>query len=395
MKNRWVSFITGRVLVKIEGKGAERLINTCVRKKVALWSVRKLKKGSVFLYISLPDLHHFRNIVRGMDCEVYLVRGEGMPFLWKRVLANSGFFIGVFLFLLIIAVLSNMTWGISIKGADPETEHHIRKELDKLGIQVGTFHFFNRDLERLQRELTDRVDNITWIGVELKGTTFHFQVVEKNEPKKPKPLGPQHLVAKKKAVIADLFVEKGKPLVKVNQFVNKGQMLVSGIIGDEKKQRLVSAKGKVFGKTWYESEVEYPLDTNFQVFTGKEKRIHGIRMGGLSVPLWGFGETGYRNYETEENDYPVRFLGRELPISYVEKVIREKESFRRLLSKEEAVQAAMELAREDVKKNIPTDAKIDEEILLHEKVENGKVKLTIHFQVIENIAKEKPITRGD
>jgi similar to stage IV sporulation protein len=88
-------------------------------------------------------------------------------------------------------------------------------------------------------------------------------------------------------------------------------------------------------------------------------------------------------------------LGRELPISYVEKVIREKESFRRLLSKEEAVQAAMELAREDVKKNIPTDAKIDEEILLHEKVENGKVKLTIHFQVIENIAKEKPITRGD
>lgn len=395
MKNRWVTFITGRVLVKIEGKGVERLINICARKRVSLWSVRKMKTGTVFFYISLHDVHHFRHIARDFDCNVSFIRGEGLPFLWKRLLKNSGFFIGVFLFLALITVLSNMTWGIQINGANPETEHHIRKELDKLGIKVGTFHFFNQDLEKLQRELTDRVNNITWIGVELKGTTFHFQVVEKNEPKKSKPPGPQHLVANKKAVIAEMFIEKGKPLVKVNQFVKKGQMLVSGMIGKEDEEQLVPAKGEVWGKTWYQSEVEYPLTTHFEVFTGNEKIIHEIKIGSVEFPVWGFGNIAFQNRKIEKNNYPVRFLGRKLPISYVEKTVREKEGFERELTKEEAVQAGILLAKNDLLKNIPDDAKIDKEIVLHEKVENGKVKLTVYFQVIENIAKEKPITQGD
>lgn len=395
MKNRWVTFVTGRVLVKIEGKGVERLINICARKDVSLWSVRKMKTGTVFLYIALQDLHNFRHIVRDFDCNVFFIRGEGIPFLWKRLLKNSGFLIGLFLFLAIITVLSNITWGIQIKGANPETEHNIRKELNKLGIKVGSFHFFNSDLEKLQRELTDRVNNITWIGVELKGTTFHFQVVEKNEPKQKKPSGPQHLVAKKKAVIADMFVEKGKPLVKVNQYVNKGQMLVSGIIGSEEQEQLVPAKGQVWGKTWYQSEVEYPLKTHFEVFTGNEKRIHGIKIGSVEFPVWGFGKIGFQNKNIEKNHYPVRFLGWKLPVAYVEKTVREKEDFQRELSKEEAVQAGMLLAKNDLRNSIPDDARIDKEILLHEKVENGKVKLTVYFQVIENIAKEKPITQGD
>ncbi|WP_340085070.1 sporulation protein YqfD [Siminovitchia sp. FSL H7-0308] len=395
MKNRWVTFVTGRVLVKIEGTGLERLINICARKKVSLWSMRKMKTGAIFFYISLLDLHNFRHIVRDFDCTVSFIRGEGIPFLWKRLLKNSGFLIGVFLFLVILTVLSNITWGIQINGANPETEHNIRKELNKLGIKVGTFHFFNQDLEKLQQQLTERVNNITWIGVELKGTTFHFQVVEKNKPKKAKPLGPQHLVAKKKAVIAEMFVEKGKPIVKVNQFVKKGQMLVSGMIGGEEGEQLVPAKGEVWGKTWYQSEVEYPLTTPFEVFTGKEKRIHGIKIGSVAFPVWGFGKEEFKSFETEKTEHPIRFLGWELPIAYIDETIRESESFKRELTKEEAVQAGKDLAKDDLRKHLPEDARIDKEIVLHETVENGKVKLIVYFQVIENIAKEKPITQGD
>ncbi len=43
---------------------------------------------------------------------------------------------------------------------------------------------------------------------------------------------PQHLVANKRAVISDMFIEKGKPLVGVHQYVEKGQLLVSGIISE-------------------------------------------------------------------------------------------------------------------------------------------------------------------
>src|SRR5690606_40667427 len=89
----------------------------------------------------------------------------------------------------------------------------------------------------------------------LKGTTYQFQVVQKTEPKQQVEKSPGHLVASKKAVISHMFVERGKPMVKINQFVDKGQLLVSGAIGKEEEEMMVVAEGKVWGKTWYKTTV--------------------------------------------------------------------------------------------------------------------------------------------
>ena len=98
------------------------------------------------------------------------------------------------------------------------------------------------DVDTIQRKLSDRIEVLTWVGVELKGTTYHFQVVEKQQPEKVEETSPQNLVAEKKAIITHMFVEKGKSIVKVNDYVGKGQLLVSGIIGTEKEPEIVSGK---------------------------------------------------------------------------------------------------------------------------------------------------------
>lgn len=102
----------------------------------------------------------------------------------KRLWKNSGFIIGILLFFILIIYLSNTIWGIEIKGASPATEHQIRKELNQMGIKIGKLQFFLDDVESIQRELTNNVKAITWVGVELKGTTFHFQIVEKKRTEK-------------------------------------------------------------------------------------------------------------------------------------------------------------------------------------------------------------------
>ncbi|MDQ7864115.1 sporulation protein YqfD [Peribacillus frigoritolerans] len=43
--------------------------------------------------------------------------------------------------------------------------------------------FFVDDVDTIQRKLSDRIGALTWVGVELKGTTYHFRVVEKRQPK--------------------------------------------------------------------------------------------------------------------------------------------------------------------------------------------------------------------
>jgi similar to stage IV sporulation protein len=231
--------------------------------------------------------------------------------------------------------------------------------------------------------------------VELKGTTYHFQVVEKNEPQKIKAAGPQNLVAAKRATIIDMFVEEGQKVVTYNDVVSKGQLLVAGTIGKDKNTKTVSAKGKIWGETWYKSKVEIPLESTFQVFNGKEKQKHYLQITSINIPVWGFGKVEYNNYEKEENTKKVKFFKWELPFKVVNSTYREKEEVTRIYTKEEAVEKGKEDARKDVLKLIGEDGKIKEEKILQDSIKNGKVILNIDFTTIENIAKVQPITQGD
>ncbi len=395
MKNQWVTFINGKVVVKIEGRVMEPALNALLKAGIPVWDVKRKTAESITFQIAFSDVHKLRHAVRPFDCRVSFLKGEGGPFLLKRIWKNSGFLAGALAFFAIIFVLSNMIWGIEIKGASPEVEHQMRKELKSLGLSTGKTQFTVPDVETIQRELSYRMDNITWVGVDLKGTTFHFQVVEKNAPEPGEATGAQHLVAGKKAVIVRMFVEEGDPKVAVTDYVEKGQLLVSGLIGTEDKPKGVPAKGEVFGETWYKTSVDLPLQSTFSVFTGNEKRHFHVGISDWKLPVWGFGDPEYKESVKEENTKRLRFLKWEIPIAITDTSIKEKEVVDRKYTKKEALAEARKLARNNLLSQLPDDAEIKGEKILHEKFENGKVRVTIHFKVVENIAVGQPLIQGD
>lgn len=395
MKNQWIHIFSGTVKVKLTGKGIERFLNQLTKNGVSIWNVRKHGSEAVTFYVNLQDVRKLRIPARDSNCKIRFLERAGGPFFLRKLWTNSGFFIGACLFLGLIMLLSNMVWGIEIRGANPATEHQIRKELDKMGISVGKMQFSIDNVESVQRELTDKIGALTWIGVELKGTTYHFQVVEKSEPKKAEVIGPRHLIAKRKAAIVKIFVEKGEPVVKVNDYVLPGQLLVSGLYGKEDDMKTVAASGEILGETWYSTKVELPLKSTFQVFNGNEKRKYSLKIAGKALPVWGFGEPDFKEYETEVNDHPIKFIKWALPLMVEKKTLREREEVTRIYSREEAVESAKELARKDIKNHLPENAIIKGEKILHQSIENDKVKLTTHFTIIEDIAVGQPISQGD
>ena len=179
-------------------------------------------------------------------------------------------FVGALVAFFIITFLSNMIWKIEINGASPELEYQMMNQLKQMGVRVGGFQFLVDDPEGIQRKLTEINEDVTWIGVELNGTSYRFQVVEKEQPEELEKTSPRHLVSNKEAIIVDYFVEKGEPVITINDFVKPGQFLVSGLIGREDDKQKVSAKGKILGKTWYTTEVEVDLTTEFELLTGEE-----------------------------------------------------------------------------------------------------------------------------
>ena len=190
-------------------------------------------------------------------------------------------------------------------------------------------------------------------------------------------------------------MEKGETVVKKNQYVEKGDILVSGYIASNDDKKLIAAKGKVWGMTWYQSTVTYPLTMNYEVMTGQNETQYGLDISKWSIPIWGFKDHIYNQQTVEQTSIPLKIGNWELPFKINKKVVREKEILQKELTKAEAIEKAKQLARNDLLMKIPADSVIDKEFILHEQVESGKVNLSINFQVIEDIAMKKPIVQGE
>ncbi|WP_338777197.1 sporulation protein YqfD [Metabacillus sp. FJAT-52054] len=391
MKNSWTNFWIGYVQIKAEGTGLERMINECLRSGISVWRVKREGDQSISFFIPLKDVHAFRTVRRKQDCKCSFPKKKGFPFIVKRSYKNSGFVLGMLLFLGVLFMLSNMIWAIEVHGAKPETEHLIVKELDRMGVKPGAVQFLTYDSDDIQKILTSRIPALTWVGVELKGTSYHLKVVEKNMPEQEEYSSPRNIVAKKKAVITRIYVEQGKPLAMVHDHVQQGQLLVSGMVGG----KFIPAKAKIFGETWYETEVEVPLKTDFSVYNGNLSEKQYVSINGWNLQIWGYRQKDPSVYVKEQDKRDLQFLGWKTPFSYIKEIKREKEVVTRSYTVKEAVRAGVEMGKEDLMQKIGESGRIKGEKVLHQRNENGKVKLKILYQVIEDIVKTTPIVQGD
>lgn len=395
MKNNWLQFIFGYVSVRVVGSEIEQFINQLIKNGITLWDLRRGPKDTIFFQVSIRDIYTLRRIKRKYECKVYFHKRFGLPFLSKRLVKNSGFLFGSFLFFVIIFFMSHMVWNIEVRGANPDTEYKIVKKLEEYGVTKGSLQLFSYTPEQLQQKLTNEIEELTWIGVEFKGTSYEFTVVEKTEPTPIVVADPQNLIAKKKAVIVNLFVEEGQPLISVNDYVKEGQLLVSGTIGKDDFAKVLAAKGKIWGETWYRTDVEMNVDVQLDVLNGAVENKWKLNVFGYSIPLTPFKEIDFEQYEKEEGSYEYQLFGRTFPIFVTKEIYREMEKLAHTYTMEEAIIKGIELAKEDLLKQLPEDSIIKGEKVLHKSIENGKVKLSIHFQVIEDIAIAQPIIQGD
>ncbi|WP_408006829.1 sporulation protein YqfD [Pseudalkalibacillus sp. A8] len=395
MKKFWTKYLKGTVIVRVEGEHAETFLNYCLNHNIHLWDIKRMKESELELHMFTEDALHIKKALRETGCRFRVVRKSGAPFIIRRMISRGGFIIGMLSFFVIVFLLSNMVWKIEVSGADPQTEHHLRKVVDELGIKRGKLLFRLPDPREVQYFVTEKMDEVTWVGVTLDGTTFKFKVVQKELPEEVKVTGPQNLIAKKKAFVTDMFIEQGQPKVERNQMVQKGELLVSGYIGKDKNTRTVAAKGKVFGEVWYRGDVTLPLESSFETYTGNNMHKHYLTVFGKNIPIWGFGEVPYENYQVLEEDKSFRMFIWELPISYLKKDVQESERVLRKYTEKEAIEKAKEMADKDLKSKLDDEAKIKSGKILHHTLDNGKVKVSMYYKVIENIVKEQPIIGGD
>ncbi len=206
--------------------------------------------------------------------------------IFKRTVINNLFIICVmFLFLLIIN--SFFIWNITIEGNYSNSNEEMIEYINKT-INCGMLK--NKvNTDKLEEELRNDFENISWVCAEIKGTnlivhikeTYLSEIVDIEDK-------PYNIIANKDGQIKSIITRAGIPNVKVGDNIKKGDILISGkvIITDEYEEELFTkycgADGTITALT--SEDINYSLNKKYKYKTIKS--INNIYLPTISNYSW-------------------------------------------------------------------------------------------------------------
>ncbi|MCH5583875.1 sporulation protein YqfD [Shimazuella sp. AN120528] len=392
----------GTVTIECVGQNISNLLDQIVQAKIVLKNVQWVSKEKVRITVFLSDIMQVWKYMKQYRVAGKMVKKSGPFFMFKKIKKRKFFVIGFSIFLFLLFFFSSFIWYVDVEGNEQLPDKHVLSILQKEGIYPGQLKVGLPNTDQLQRKLLKRIPNASWIGVRIEGTRIIVTVAEK---KRVDSIGekklirrPVDLISKKNAFIMDVRVFHGNPVVKVHDAVKKGQLLVSGTYGEAtspNKGPIVGAQGIVLGEVWYESEVVVPLKYVQNEYTGEKTRYTWPFVGPFVLSNPFSTPKPYAKSELMRRISALRIGKYQIPIGLVRDVYWSVRQVTYTRNHADAIALGKKRARLEMTNTIAPEGRILGEKVLHQRIDNGKVYLKIHFDVVENIAQEKPILQGD
>lgn len=392
----FIARLRGYVCIQIRGKDCERLIHPMVEGGFSIWDIQAGKDGKLELCILIKDFFRLRPLLKRTGCRMHVVERFGLPFFMGKIGRRKVLLGGVAAFIISIYVLTSLVWQVTVDGNDRIEASEILQAASKQGIHKFQWKFKLDKTEELSRAIQQQLPSAAWVGVEIRGTHITIKVVEATIPGR-KPLeDPRNIIASKSALVTEIQSKKGRPMVKPNTYVRKGTVLISGTIGDEQNSQVVVADGKIRGVVWYTSRIEAPLTKQYKVYTGETIHRSYLVFGTRALQLTGYGKTEFEHFESIPDRKTLAWRSFSLGLGWLHEKVMEVHLVEEPVEAEKAKKAGIEQAKAKLLAAAGEDARIVGEKILHEKTENGKIYIDVHFEVEENIAEVQPIvTRGE
>ena len=365
--------------IKITGKDTKRFIRTLHRMKIQLYKI-KYQDNSVVIWIDRENYQELRKIKT-----IYKIELVGYHGILKieYLLKKYSLFISMMgIGLLLILILSKMIFSIEVIHVKKEYRDFIKEELKKEGIEL--FHFqksFDKQEQIVKKITTTYRDKIEWLEIERIGTKYIAKVEERKYSNTKNDGEPRDIIAKKNGRILEIEASTGTVIAKKDQYVKKGDVLISGQIKNKDiLMAEVKAEGKVKALTWYTVNVSLPYHYQEEKKTGEKRKVLNIQI--LSKKWNIFGSKKEYNKETS----PIFEIKNQLiPISISlceeEKINKIKKVYTRDL----ALIEASRIAREKLEQKLGDDIEILYEKSLKITEENSKIDIEIFFTLKEDI----------
>lgn len=391
MRSNLLSWMKGNVRLEIHRGNTEQMLNRMMHESIEIWNIRRLENGHLEFYIHIKDFFQLRALLKKTGCRLMIQNKYGLPFWLQRLEGRKWFAAGIGVFIILLILLSSLIWEVEIETGENIPHDVVEKAAKAQGIHPLQWKFKLKDPDMLSERLMQSIPDSSWIGVEIIGTKVYIQVIESTIPEEQPLLNPRHMVSNHDAVITKMIAEKGNPVVQKDTRVRKGDILISGIIGDEENKEVVVAKGEVWGMVWYEYQIKVPMENTINRFTGKEFQRNYFVVGERALKIWGYGKVNYQYSEQDVDQHRLRFKDFNLPFGWLKETIQEVIPVAEHRTKQEARMLGLEQARADVMNLAGEQSKLNDEEMLSIKEEENTLNMKVLFEVEQLISKEQAI----
>ena len=243
-----------RVKIKVVGKNVDYFLKEIIKKNIAIYNIEK-NYHELIIIINYSDYLILKEMKT--TYEITIINRYGIN-KYKYILKKYSIFIIFFLVGVMINVfLSNLIFKVEVIHPNKNLVKTVTKDLKELGITKYHFKVSYSKKESIKKEILEKEKNLVeWIEIEEHGTKYIIKVEERKKKENPSFCPERHIIAKKNAIIIDVSATTGEILKKKNDYVSKGEVIVSGLIHN--KDTIVSkrcAAGVIYGEVWYRVKI--------------------------------------------------------------------------------------------------------------------------------------------
>ena len=249
--------MTNKYKLLIVGKNPKRFLDNLISLKISLYDV-KLTDKELTIVVDLDDYDKILKLKTSYKIKV--IDYYGLVKYENILKKYNVFFICLIIGLVLIKVLSSIVFDIDIEHPKSEIRELVLADLEEFVIYKYHFKVSYDEKEKIIKKILHKeTDRLEWLEIDSIGTKYVVKVEEriKNDPKIDNTF--QHIVAKKDAMILQIQASSGEIKVSKNDYVKKGDILISGFITkDEEIKKKVKAVGTVYWEVWYKAEITLP-----------------------------------------------------------------------------------------------------------------------------------------
>ena len=362
--------------LKIEGKDVKRFIKQLYNLGIYFEEIKFIDK---IVYVKI-DSNNYKKLSKVKTIyKIYITNLYGINKIKDIIKKYNIFFICILLGIVLLNILCNITFEIEIDTKNEEIYNLVERQLKVNGIKKYTFmKDFKKRQVIINNILENNKDKLEWLEIERVGTKYIVRVEERIIKTEKDKCSPRNIIAKKTGIIMNITSSKGEVIKTVNDYVKKGDILISGIItkNDEEKNR-VCAEGKVYAETWYQVTVEVPYNYKETIYTKEYKKNISFTIFNKRYALF----KDYNEFITSEKTLKSNVLPFKISLENNQKII----NIDQIYTNEELDLKAFQLAKE----KILTIVKEENNILLEKKLKttpkNSTIEMVIFFKVKEDI----------